>query len=39
MKRTGRLSITAGAALGLVALFFALGGSAFAVGERIQAPR
>jgi hypothetical protein len=38
MKRTGRLSITPGAALGLVALFFALGGSAFAVGERIQSP-
>ena len=38
MKRTGRLSITPGAALGLVALFFALGGSAFAVGERIQTP-
>jgi hypothetical protein len=31
-----KLSITPGAALGLIALFFALGGSAFAVGERIQ---
>ena len=38
MKRTRRLSITPGAALGLIALFFALGGSAFAVGERIQSP-
>ena len=38
MNRTGRLSITPGAALGLIALFFALGGSAFAVGERIQSP-
>jgi hypothetical protein len=33
-----RLSITPGTAIALVALFFALGGSAFAVGERIQAP-
>ncbi len=38
MKRNRRLSITPGAALGLIALFFALGGSAFAVGERIQSP-
>jgi hypothetical protein len=38
MKSTRRLSITPGTALGLVALFFALGGSAFAVGERIQSP-
>jgi hypothetical protein len=37
MSRT-RLSITPGTALALVALFFALGGSAFAVGERIQSP-
>jgi hypothetical protein len=36
MKRTRRPSITPGTAVGLVALFFALGGSAFAVGERIQ---
>jgi len=35
MRRT-RLSITPGTAISLVALFFALGGSAFAVGERIQ---
>ncbi len=33
-----RLSITPGTAIALVALFFALGGSAFAVGERIQSP-
>jgi hypothetical protein len=33
-----RLSITPGSAIALVALFFALGGSAFAVGERIQSP-
>ena len=33
-----RLSITPGTAIALIALFFALGGSAFAVGERIQAP-
>ena len=33
-----RLSFTPGTAIALVALFFALGGSAFAVGERIQAP-
>lgn len=38
MKRPGRLSITPGAALGLVAVFFALGGSAFAVGDAIQGP-
>ena len=36
MKRNGRLTITPGAALGLIALFFALGGSAFAVGERLE---
>ena len=35
MIRT-RVSITPGTAIALVALFFALGGSAFAVGERIQ---
>ena len=37
MTRT-RLSIKPGTAIGLVALFFALGGSAFAVGERVGAP-
>jgi hypothetical protein len=37
MSRT-RLTITPGTAIALVALFFALGGSAFAVGERIQSP-
>ena len=38
MKPTRRLSFTPGTALGVIALFFALGGSAFAVGERIQSP-
>ena len=38
MTRIRRLSITPGTAIALIALFFALGGSAFAVGERIQAP-
>jgi hypothetical protein len=33
-----RLSITPGTAIALVALFFALGGSAFAVGERMPGP-
>jgi hypothetical protein len=33
-----RLSFAPGTVIALVALFFALGGSAFAVGERIQAP-
>jgi hypothetical protein len=37
MSRT-RLTITPGTAIALLALFFALGGSAFAVGERIQSP-
>jgi hypothetical protein len=37
MSRT-RLSITPGTAIALLALFFALGGSALAVGERIQMP-
>lgn len=36
MKSSRRLSFTPGTAIALVALFFALGGSAFAVGERIQ---
>jgi hypothetical protein len=38
MKRARHLSITPGAAIGLIALFFALGGSAFAVQERAQGP-
>jgi hypothetical protein len=38
MNRVPRPSITPGTAIALVALFFALGGSAFAVGERIQSP-
>ena len=38
MKCIRSLSMTPGTALGLIALFFALGGSAFAVGERIQSP-
>jgi hypothetical protein len=36
--RTRSLSLRPGTALGLLALFFALGGSALAVGERIQSP-
>lgn len=35
---TRSLSLRPGTALGLIALFFALGGSALAVGERIQSP-
>jgi len=35
---TRSLSPKPGTALGLIALFFALGGSAFAVGERIHSP-
>ncbi len=38
MKSTRRFSMTPGTALGVIALFFALGGSALAVGERIQSP-
>lgn len=38
MMSARRFSLTPGTALGLIALFFALGGSAFAVGERIQSP-
>ena len=34
--KTRRFAITPGTAIGLVALFFALGGTAFAVGERVQ---
>ena len=36
MSRVRQPSVTPGTAIALVALFFALGGSAFAVGERIQ---
>lgn len=36
MRRARRLSITPATGIALVALFFALGGSAFAVGERIH---
>jgi hypothetical protein len=37
--KTRRLpSVAPGTAISLIALFFALGGSAYAVGERIQAP-
>lgn len=36
MNTSRRFSISPGTAIALVALFFALGGSAFAVGERIQ---
>ncbi len=36
MNTNRRFSIDPGTAIALVALFFALGGSAFAVGERIQ---
>ena len=35
---TRSLSLQPGTALGLIALFFALGGSAYAVGERIHSP-
>ena len=38
MQRARRHSITPGTGIALVALFFALGGSALAVGERIQSP-
>ena len=37
MKERKRLSISPATAIALLALFFALGGSAFAVGERVQA--
>jgi hypothetical protein len=36
MKRSRSRTITPGTGIALLALFFALGGSAFAVGERIQ---
>lgn len=38
MKILRRATITPPTALALVALFFALGGSAFALGDRIQSP-
>ena len=38
MPRRRRLSITPSTVIALIALFFALGGSAYAVGERIQNP-
>lgn len=38
MKHARHLSFTPGTAIALVALFFALGGSAFAVGEHVQGP-
>ena len=38
MRVTRHLSINPGTAIAVVALFFALGGSAFAVGERIHSP-
>lgn len=38
MKLARPLTLSPGTALGLIALFFALGGSAFAVGEHIQSP-
>jgi hypothetical protein len=37
MKSSKRLSISPGTAIALVALFFALGGSAFAVGQSVTA--
>jgi len=36
MERSRRPSITPSTAIALIALFFALGGSAYAVGDRIQ---
>jgi hypothetical protein len=36
MLRLRRLSITPGTTIALIALFFALGGSAYAVGDRMQ---
>lgn len=38
MKITSRLTLTPTAAIALAALFFALGGSAFAVSDRIETP-
>lgn len=36
MRHGRRFSLSPGTAIALVALFFALGGSAFAIGERVQ---
>jgi hypothetical protein len=36
MKRTRRLSMSPGTAIAVIALFFALGGSAFALGGHVQ---
>jgi len=38
VKIRDRFAVTPGTALALVALFFALGGSAFAVGQRVDGP-
>jgi hypothetical protein len=38
MNDSSRRPLTPGTAIALIALFFALGGSAYAVGERIQGP-
>jgi hypothetical protein len=38
MERRRRYSFTPGTVIALIALFFALGGSAYAVGDRIQGP-
>jgi hypothetical protein len=38
VKILSRLTITPATAFALVALFFALGGSAFALGDRVQGP-
>ncbi len=38
MRRRSRLSVTPTTAVSVLALFLALGGSALAVGERVQAP-
>jgi hypothetical protein len=38
MERRRRFSFTPATVIALIALFFALGGSAYAVGERIQSP-
>ena len=38
MKRMRRLPLNPGTVIGLIALFFALGGSALALGEHVQSP-
>jgi hypothetical protein len=38
MTRKRRAQVSPGTAIALIALFFALGGSAFAIGERTQGP-